>query len=166
MKSLIIYSSQTGNTKKLADAVYQNLSGEKDIYDIDEAPDPNQYDFVAIGFWLMAGKPDPKSQEYLKRIKADQSVFLFATHGAAAESDHAKKAMDYAKTLIPKGIMKEQFSCQGEVNPKVMEKIKAKENPPEWIGDAPEGKGHPDKGDFDSLKKIIKALNVTMRLFT
>ncbi|MCA1793209.1 MAG: flavodoxin family protein [Desulfobacteraceae bacterium] len=30
----------------------------------------------------------------------DTKVFLFATHGAAKESDHAKAAMDYAVSLL------------------------------------------------------------------
>ena len=29
MKSLVVYSSQTGNTRKLAEAVFEMLSGDK-----------------------------------------------------------------------------------------------------------------------------------------
>jgi flavodoxin len=29
MKSLVVYSSQTGNTRKMADAVFEALPGEK-----------------------------------------------------------------------------------------------------------------------------------------
>lgn len=158
MKSLIVYSSKTGNTKKLADAVYESIAGEKDIYAVDKAPDPGNYDFIAAGFWLMAGKPDPESMEYLKRINGDQSVFLFATHGAAAGSDHAKKAIDHAGTLVPAGAVKGAFSCEGKVDPKVMEKIRAKENPPEWLGHAPAAEGHPDEGDIDKLKQVVNSL--------
>ncbi len=31
MKTLVVYSSKTGNTKKLASAVYESLKGEKEI---------------------------------------------------------------------------------------------------------------------------------------
>jgi flavodoxin len=31
MKTLIVYSSQTGNTRKLAESVYAALPGEKEI---------------------------------------------------------------------------------------------------------------------------------------
>ena len=80
MKSLIVYSSQSGNTKKLAQAVYESLTGEKEMVAVAEAPDPAGYDLVALGFWLQAGKPDPKSAEYIGRV-GKKSLFLFATHG-------------------------------------------------------------------------------------
>ena len=61
MKSLVVYSSQTGNTQKLAESVYAVLPGEKEIWPVDEAPAPENFDVVAAGFWLQAGKPDPKA---------------------------------------------------------------------------------------------------------
>ena len=100
MKSLIVYSSQSGNTQKLAQAVYETLTGEKEMYTVSEAPDPAGYDFVALGFWLKTGKPDPKSTEYIGKI-GKKPLFLFATHGAAAGSDHALKAMNHARSLAP-----------------------------------------------------------------
>ena len=50
MKSLVVYSSKSGNTRKLAEAVYAYLSGEKDIAAMADAPDPADYSFVAAGF--------------------------------------------------------------------------------------------------------------------
>ncbi len=44
MKSLIVYSSQSGNTQKLARAVYESLTGPKEMYAVAEAPDPADYD--------------------------------------------------------------------------------------------------------------------------
>ena len=74
MKSLVVYSTQTGNTKALAYAVYESLPDDKEISFVGDAPDPGEYDFVAVGFWLMAGKPDPKAAEYLEKIKAEETV--------------------------------------------------------------------------------------------
>ena len=100
MKTLIVYSSQTGNTKKMADAVNDVIGGEKTLYPVGEAPHPAGYDLVVLGFWLMAGKPDPKSSDYLAGV-GDAKLFLFATHGASADSDHAAKAIAHAKSLAP-----------------------------------------------------------------
>lgn len=158
MKSLVVYSSQTGNTKKLAETVYEALSGEKEIYPVADAPDPGDYDFIAVGFWLQAGKPDPKTSEYLPKIKNNQQVFLFATHGAAQDSDHAKTVMVNAKGMVPSTTIVGVFSCQGEVSPKVLDKVSAKPEPPVWIKDAPSAAGHPDDADIEELKKILKLL--------
>ncbi len=158
MKSLVVYSSQTGNTKKLAEAVYGYLKGEKDIYPIADAPEPDGYDLVAVGFWLQAGKPDPKTADYLPKIGRGKRLFLFATHGAAAGSAHAKNAMDHAKGLAPDADLAGIFSCPGEVNPKVLEKVKAKSQTPVWLDDAPNAIGHPDAVDIEKLKLLIDSL--------
>lgn len=159
MKSLILYSSQSGNTLKLAKAIYDNIEGEKDIFPIDEAPSFGvNYDLVAIGFWLQAGKPDPKTIDFLGKCNQEAKVFLFATHGAAKGSDHAAAAMDYAAGLVNGAEIIGSFSCQGEVNPKVLEKIKQKDTPPPWIKDADSAVGHPDDADIEALVNIVKQL--------
>ena len=77
MKSLIVYSSQTGNTRKLAEAVRNALPGEKAMVPVDSAPSPEGYDLVAVGFWLQAGKPDPKAAAYLQDLN-NTPIFPFA----------------------------------------------------------------------------------------
>ncbi|MBW2654566.1 MAG: flavodoxin family protein [Deltaproteobacteria bacterium] len=158
MKSLIVYSSQTENTKKLADTIYENLEGEKDIFPIDKAPSSEGYDLIAIGFWLMAGKPDPKSSEYLEKIGKGARLFLFATHGASSSSDHVENAINHARGLTNEVEIAGVFTCQGEVNPKVLEKVKQKPEPPVWIGDADQAVGHPNEEDLSTLKQIIAKL--------
>ncbi len=65
MKAIVVYSSQTGNTKKLAETVCKGLPTGTQMCMVDDAPDPTDYDLVALGFWIQAGKPDPKSASYL-----------------------------------------------------------------------------------------------------
>lgn len=159
MKVLITYSSKTGNTRKLAQTVYDLLPGEKEIVDIDAAPEPIDYDVVAVGFWLQAGKPDSKAAEYLQKIKNTQ-LFLFATHGAASDSAHAQDAMEFTKSLTTDAKILGTFNCQGEVNPTVLEKIQAKNPPPPWIQDAGAAQGHPNEEDLGKLRAVIQSLNL------
>ncbi len=154
MRSLVVYSSQTGNTKKLAEAVYAALPAEKEIYSIDAAPDAAKYDFVAVGFWLKAGKPDDKAAAYLEKLSG-KKVFLFATHGAAPDSEHVKNALKYAEDLAKNATVVGRFSCQGEIAPQIMEKIRAKPQPPPWIMEAPPAEGHPDENDITNLKRVV-----------
>ena len=158
MKALITYSSQTGNTLKLAKKIYDNLEGEKELFSIDEAPLTDKYDLVAIGFWLQAGKPDPKSMEYLSKCNKNSRLFLFVSHGAAKGSDHVKNAVDYAVDLANGAKILGVFTCQGEVNHKVLEKIKQKAEPPVWISDADSAVGHPNEKDFEELINTIDNL--------
>lgn len=157
MKSLVIYSSQTGNTRKLAEAVYDVLTGEKEIFPTSAAPEPSEYDFIAAGFWLKAGKPDPDTSSYLPRIKG-KSLFLFATHGAAAASQHAVDAMAAAKELAGAAKIMGTFNCPGAVDPKLIETAGAKPQPPVWLADAPAATGHPDAADIAALKERLKTV--------
>ena len=157
MKSLVVYSSQTGNTRKLAEAVFEILTGDKALYPVDEAPDPSGYGFIAVGFWLMGGKPDPKSSEYLGKI-GKKPLFLFATHGAGAGSDHAIHGMELAKSLAPESDIRGTYSCQGEVNPNILEKASKKPEPPVWLADAPDADGHPNDTDIEALNYQLAEL--------
>lgn len=158
MKTLVVYSSQSGNTKKLAKAVHDTLKGDIEMFPVEDAPAPDGYDLVAAGFWLQAGKPDPKSGEYLSKLGSGSRVFLFATHGAKAGSDHVNNALSHAKELVNGADVAGTFTCQGEVNPKVLEKIRQKETPPPWINDADLAVGHPDEADLSVLKAAIEQL--------
>jgi flavodoxin len=158
MKSLIIYSSQTENTKKLANIIYDNLEGDKDIFTIEEAPSVGEYDLIAVGFWLQAGKPDPKSTQFLETLGQNDKLFLFATHGAHKGSDHVQNAVNHAIGLTNNAIIAGTFTCQGEVNPKVLAKVKLKPEPPVWLSDAGDAVGHPSEDDFLALKKTIAKL--------
>ncbi len=157
MKSLVLYSSQSGNTETLAKSVYDSLEGEKELRSIDEIPSHElDHDLLAVGFWLKAGKPDPKTEAFLKACKMNAKVFFFATHGAAKGSDHAREAMEYAVRLLNNANVIGTYSCQGEVNPKVLEKAKQKDTPPPWLHEADDAVNHPDDNDIAELKAVLK----------
>ncbi len=160
MKSLVVYSSKSGNTRKLAEAVHGYLIGDKEIAAIADAPDPAGYTFVAVGFWLKAGQPDPESQAFLAKLEKGQDVYLFATHGAAARSAHAKNAMKKAKELAAKAHILGTFSCPGEVDAEFME-VEAQKSPlPVWLADAPAAKGHPDAHDLKMVVRMLEELDM------
>ena len=160
MKSLVVYSSKSGNTRKLAEAVYGYLSGEKEIAAVADAPDPAGYSFVAVGFWLKGGQPDPDSQAFLARLQEGQNVYLFASHGAAVGSEHAKNAMKKARELAAKTSVRATFSCPGEVDAKTLETAAQKTPQPAWLADAPAAKGHPDTNDLKMVVRMLEELDL------
>jgi flavodoxin len=160
MKSLVVYSSKSGNTKKLAEAVYGYLSGDKTLATVGEVPDPSGYDFVAVGFWFQAGQPDPDTQAFLARLREGQEVYLFASHGAAAGSPHAVNGMKKACEIAGKAHVRATFSCPGEVAPKVMEVASQKNPQPPWLADAPAAKGHPDAHDLEMVVRMLEEFDL------
>ena len=56
MKACIVYSSCTGNTRKVAEALAET-SGIA-CFAVRHAPNPDDYDLLALGFWVRKGLPD------------------------------------------------------------------------------------------------------------
>jgi flavodoxin len=159
MKALVVYSSRSGNTKKLAEALYGALQCEKDLLSIDDNPDPSGYVFVAVGFWLQGGQPDFATLNFLPKI-GEKEVVLFATHGAARNSDHVKNAMNKAKELAAPARICAVYSCPGQVSEKVLEKAAKRDPKPSWLADAPAAKGHPDEADIRKFVHLFNELNL------
>ena len=63
MKSLVLWSSRTGNTKAVAEAIFEALPGEKEIMEEGrEGNDLSSYDLVFVGFWGYRRGADPLAQ--------------------------------------------------------------------------------------------------------
>ncbi len=162
MRNLVVYSSKTGNTRKLAEAIYEYLPAEKEIYPINEAPDPEDYTFVAVGFRIENGKPDKATQEYLKKFIDEKELFIFATHASKPESEMVKTAMNKAKELAKRARIVGVFDCQGEVPEEVLEEARKQQPVPEWVKDAEKAKGHPNKQDKDRLIRLLNSLDLPL----
>ena len=160
MKNLVVYSSKTDNTKKLAEAIYDYLPGDNDIKSIEEAPVPDDYTFVAVGFWIKAGEPDAEAQQYLAKFREDHELFLFATHASATGSEMVKKAMNHAKELAGRARIVGVFDCPGEVSEQTIKEAEAKNPPPPWLADAAAAKGHPDEQDIKRLIQLMQDLDL------
>jgi flavodoxin len=162
MKSLIVYSSKSGNTKKIANAIENFLPGEKVCLSVEDNPSTSGYDLICVGFWFQSGNADKKSAQFLESIHFTTPVFLFATHGAAAHSEHAVSGIKRAEELLASNPVVGVFSCQGEVNGELLAQAKKMTPPPPWIDAAPQATGHPNSEDISRLEKVLG--NVVGRL--
>ncbi len=160
MKNLVVYSSKTGNTKKLAEAIYEHIPEEKEIKPVSEAPDPEGYTFIAAGFRIENGEPDKEIQEYLKKILEDCQVFLFATHASERGSEVVKNAMKTARELVKRARVVGEFDCLGEVPEDKLQEARGQSPLPEWVKDAEKAKGHPNEEDIRELLKLLDSLDL------
>ncbi len=164
MKTLIIYSSRSGNTKKLAEAVFVSLNEEdteKTMVSITDLPVENyDYDLVIAGFSIMAGRVEPRMARFLASFTQKTKLLLFMTHGSARGSEMAKTVMNLAVNLVKTAEIVGCFSCQGEVAPNVLYKLGKSANPPAWLGEGENAKGHPDDKD---CKELIMLVQKTLR---
>ena len=122
MKTLIVYSSKTGNTRKIAEAIFEVLPEAKEIFSVEDAPSPDLYDFIATGFWVNRGTADEKAQQYMKRIKG-KKVGVFGTLGAYPNSMHAREALSSVRELLDGNDLLGEFICQGKIDPNLLDKM-------------------------------------------
>ncbi|MDR1039889.1 MAG: flavodoxin family protein [Deltaproteobacteria bacterium] len=130
MKSLVAYSSLTGNTKAVAEAVAKGLGEGASLVPVKEAPAPEGFDLVVVGFYVDKGKADADSLRYLEGLKGRKAAFLF-TLGAYPDSPHADKVEEGTRELLAKG-GNEVLGCfrsQGKVDPGLIEVMKKKLGP-------------------------------------
>ena len=71
MKKLIVFSTLTGNTEKIANAIFSEIKGDKEIFNVKETQniDVNDYDKIIIGYWVDRGDADEVSKIFMSKIK-------------------------------------------------------------------------------------------------
>jgi flavodoxin len=156
-KILIVYSSKTGNTRKVAEGIFGGLKarfGAVRIAAVEENPPPGPEETVFLGFWTDRGSGDKKALKYLKSLKGRRTG-LFGTLGAYPDSQHARDTAEKMKSLAGKhNTCLGCFLCQGKIDPKLTEMFKKlpKIHPhsmnPERQKRHEEAAKHPDEADI------------------
>lgn len=165
MKNIVIYSSKTGNTKKVAEAIANYYGCE--ILPIEEALNKKleEYDNIILGNWNDKGTADKKSLEFYKNIR-NLSIGLFQTLGAEPDSAHALRSLESCIDVLEKNGNKviAKFICQGKIDPKLTEMFKKMgDNSPHKMDEARikrhmEAAKHPDQQDFENAIVAFKGL--------
>ena len=67
MKVLVAYISDTGNTKKIAEAIFSQIDCEKEIKDLKKDKNIEGFDFYFLGFPTRNLGPDKMVEKFLKQ---------------------------------------------------------------------------------------------------
>ena len=87
MRTCIVYSSRTGNTRAVGERLAEGL--ELPLFRVEEAPSAG-YDCFILGFWTWRGGPDAAMAAFMSRLR-DKDVFFFGTMVAGPDSPHAER---------------------------------------------------------------------------
>ncbi len=100
MNVQVIYSSLTGCTKKVAEAIYSGLQVQhKSIHDLKDGYPQLDGDIILLGYWGISTNPNDEMKEFLKTVKG-KAVGIFCTLGYYADSDHARKTLEAGLDLV------------------------------------------------------------------
>lgn len=164
MRTIVLYSSLTGNTKKVAEAIATGLPKGTPCLSIKNVPtDLDTYDCVFVGFWVDRGTADKASQEIIGKLH-NAHVAIFATLGANPNSEHAMNSLKAGEKFLPDEKKADGlFICQGSVDPKIIEMMYK-----QFPEGHPHGKSkerdalheqaasHPDAADFANAKAFAE----------
>jgi flavodoxin len=116
MKVLVAYMSRTGNTKKVAEAIYSAIPEPKEIKRVEDVTSLEGYDLAFLGFPIHGFGPDRHAKTFLKTYVKDRSIALFITHaapeGAPPLQGWFRKFRDAARGANIIGV----FDCQGQAS--------------------------------------------------
>jgi len=116
MKTLVAYMSKTGNTKKVAEAMFEEIEGEKEIKPIDEVETLEGYDIAFLGFPVLGSGPDKKTVKFLEKHCIDgRNVVLFITHASPEDAYDLPLALDKFRHAACGANIVDLFDCQGEL---------------------------------------------------
>jgi flavodoxin len=159
MKTLVYYYSESGNTEKLAKAIYEGLDAtENEIAKISEEKNLDDYDLIFIGFPVHGSSVPPKAEKCIKGIPEGKMLAFFGTHGSFRGGPLSVSAFHYAITLAPKANVIGTFGCRGEVNAGLLEGLMDKAEYRFWALEAQSAEGHPDDADLEDGKQFAKLM--------
>lgn len=116
MKYAIVYSSRTGNTRQLADALHNALPAGDCLYLGIPAPEALAADRVYVGFWTDKGTCDETVAAFLQSIPAGKEVYLFGTAGFGGSPAYFDKILTAAAANLPAGVtLAGRYMCQGKM---------------------------------------------------
>lgn len=163
-KTLVVYSSLTGNTKAVGEKIFEIIEGEKNIISIDNVKTINidEFNRVIVGFWVDKGSADKKTKGFIKSL-SNKEIGYFGTLGADPESKHGNDVRErVSKLCSEKNTLIGGFLCRGKIDPKLVEKMgKFPLNlihplTPERLQRIEDAKSHPNEKDFQEAQNYFK----------
>lgn len=165
MKTQILYKSRTGNTEKLAKAIFEAVPGQcKDIAPLDGQSNYDMGDVYFIGFWTDRGSASVDVLDYLSGLQG-KKIALFGTCGMGKSPEYYKKIEESVRVFIEDdneylGI----YMCQGKMPISVREKYMRMETPENkemvksMLQNFDMAMLHPDKEDLNAAQAFVRGI--------
>ena len=157
-KTLVTYFSGTGNTKKVAEAVFEALEGDKTIKAIHEVSTVEDYGLVFIGFPIHSHGVPPKVESFIRNLPASKKIAFFCTHGALSGHRLSREGLEHAVVTASKAKVLGTYSCRGKLSYEAIEALKKSPEHLEWTEMAPSADSHPNDIDLAEAKVFAREI--------
>ena len=153
MKVLFTSRTVTGNTKKVIDAMYNEVQAEKELKSWSETESLAGYDLTFVGFPIEMLGPGPETKEWLAQYVKGQRIVLVITHGSLDDAPPLQEWLQKCRDAAASAEIVGLFHCKGDMSEQLIAGMKQSDNPQfaEWGRRAEQApRGFPDA---ESLKR-------------
>lgn len=165
MKTLVIYSSSTGNTKMVAEAIFAAIPGEdRDMYPIGEWKHDLSADVYFIGFWNNRGTCGLDVMNLLSELHG-KTVALFGTCGMGNCEEYFHSVEEAVSVWLPEdNVYAGSFLCQGKMPIRVRQRYESLRTPENaekidsCLRNFDEALLHPDENDLKNAAVFAKKI--------
>ncbi len=159
MNILVAYYSETGNTRKVAEAIFASLRlTRKKLLPIDQAEDLDPYNLIYCGFPVQHHSIPAPMVHFLKSLPKGKQIALFATHGSLRGGEKALSAFFAAISLLPGQTIIGTFGCRGQVRPQLIDEWLESPQHQAWAREAQSASGHPDATDLHDAREFAETM--------
>ena len=155
-KILVAYISWSGNTKKVAEAIFATLEGDVTISSMDEAQSLEEYELIFVGFPVHSHSVPFKAEDFIKKIPAGKKIALFSTHGSLTGSRLSREALEHASILASSSKILGTFACRGKISIQAMEVLSKSPEHKAWVEMSASAQTHPDENDLEEARTFAR----------
>jgi flavodoxin len=154
--TLVAYYSVSGNTQKIAEAIFEALPPPKAIHPMAEVRSLEEYDLIFAGFPVQSHSVPYKAEQFLKSIPKGKKLALFSTHGSLTGSRLSREAIEHAVVISSQAKLISTFSCRGKVSPQALEALSRSPEHEAWADMAASASAHPNEHDLSEARAFAR----------
>ena len=160
MSVLVAYFSQTGNTKKVAEAIYGEIAGSKEIKDLAAVENLEAHELSFIGFPIQAFGAAKPAKEFLAAHGAGKKVALFITHASPEDAEPLEEWLAACREAAADADLVGVFNCQGELAESIADLLANSDDPQirAFSEGQPETVGQPDETRLEKARVFAREI--------
>lgn len=159
MNILVAYYSETGNTRKVAEAIYSAIRHtRKKLLPIDQVDDVGSFDLVFCGFPVQHHSVPAKMVHFLEQLPKGKKLAIFATHGSLRGGEKAVSAFYTVLSLAKGQAILGTFGCRGQVKFQLLDEWMENPQHRAWASEAQSANGHPDAADLEEANTFAETM--------
>ena len=166
---LVVYQSQTGNTKKVAQAIYDAIPEPKEMKTIKQAKSLEGYSLIFLGFPTHGSGPNKETKTYLENNTKGKQIALFITHAAPVDAPEIPESLQKFRDAACEADIIDLFHCRGQLDKIIKLVMRFVPDPKvrEWAK-SDNSEGQPDKESLEKAtlfaSKVIEKHRIQNRI--